>query len=409
MNYNSIRHLAFLSTLLALCLTSCTRVTDLTPEGRGEVVVVCVLTEKTPQKLTLDLTDIASPSDRDALSGAAVTLSDEKAGTEIGQFQKRDGNGWTLDYAAVPEHRYRLEVLIPGREKLEARTTMPPRSGISYRFVFSGVGFSDREEDDRELGMLYSTQSLPEGPVWVMGVNRDVSTGRYEVAPQIATSLSIADPFNVTDAVFRGSDFLDEKVLKELERINETDKAEFYGNVEGHPLYDRMLRIPSSREADREAASYPPGYFSVAGPFNIDFEFDFNRWVLIESEETGYILFISPSYEYDLFLRETLSKKMQQDKWGDYASIFSRQNVYSNIDNGLGVFGARTEQKLPWNKTIHGIIWINSSHMRNVVHYFFILAVATTASCSKASVETEWFSAVSFGVAEYELGLGWPV
>lgn len=359
MNYNPIRHLAFLSTLLALCLTSCTRVTDLAPDGRGEVVVICVLTEKAPQRLTLDLTDIAMPSDRDALSSAVVTLSDETAGSEIGQFQKGDGNGWALDYAAVPEHRYRLEVLIPGREKLEARTTMPPRSNISYRFVFSGVGFSDREEDDRELGMLYSTQSLPEGPVWVMGVNRDVSTGRYEVAPQIATSLSIADPFNVTDAVFRGSDFLDEKVLKELERINETEKAEFYGNVEGHPLYDRMLRIPSSREADREAASYPPGYFSVAGPFNIDFEFDFNRWVLIESEETGYILFVSPSYEYDLFLKETLSKKLQQGKWGDYASLFSRKNVYSNIGNGLGVFGAKTEQKLPWNKTIHGIIWIN--------------------------------------------------
>ena len=348
-----------MSALVISFFISCTRVTDLTPEGRGEVVVICVLTERAPQTLTLDLTDIASQSDRDALLDAVVTLFDETAGTMAGQFSKGEEKGWFLDYAAIPGHCYHLKVLIPGREELEATTTMPPRSSISYRFVFSGVGFSDQEEDDRELGMLYSTQSLPEGPVWVMGVNRDVSTGRYEVAPQIATSLSIADPFNVTDAVFRGANFLDEKELEKLKKINETDKAEFYGNVEGHPLYDRMLRIPSSREADREAASYPPGYFSVAGPFNIDFEFDFNRWVLIESEETGYILFVSPSYEYDLFLKETLSKKLQQGKWGDYASLFSRKNVYSNIGNGLGVFGARTEQKLPWNKTIHELIWFS--------------------------------------------------
>ena len=129
-----------------------------------------------------------------------------------------------------------------------------------------------------------------------------------------------------------------------------------YDSVTAAP--DRASRSDGEAISVRSSVSFC-GVLSVAGPFNIDFEFDFNRWVLIESEETGYILFISPSYEYDLFLRETLSKKMQQDKWGDYASIFSRQNVYSNIDNGLGVFGARTEQKLPWNKTIHGIIWIN--------------------------------------------------
>ena len=54
----------------ALFDVSCTRVTDLRPEGRGEVVVVCVLTEEATQTLTLDLTDIASPEDRAALAEA---------------------------------------------------------------------------------------------------------------------------------------------------------------------------------------------------------------------------------------------------------------------------------------------------------------------------------------------------
>ena len=334
-------------------LLSCTRVTDLRPEGRGEVVVVCVLTEEATQSLTLDLTDIASPEDRAALSEAVITLFDETAGQEVGSFQKDGGNDWQLEYAAIPEHKYRLQIFIPGREEISATTTMPAKSNVAYRLVFAGYGFFEREEDDRELGMQYSISSLPDNAVWVMGVNRVEDTGEEKVAAQIATSLAIADPFNVTDEIFHGLDYLDREELEFLEEIQKTGIASFYGNVEGHPVYDKVFRIPSTAEVDRNVASNPPGYFSVAGRFDIDYKFDYTYWKIIDDETTGFILFLSPSLEYDRFLRDILAKKKQQDKWGDYASIFSRNNIYSNIQNGLGVFGARTKQKLPWNKTIH--------------------------------------------------------
>ena len=66
-------------------------------------------------------------------------------------------------------------------------------------------------------------------------------------------------------------------------------------------------------------------------------------------ETDGYVLFISPSLEYDRYLREVISNRMQQQAVRDYASLFSRKNTYTNIENGLGIFGARTDQKLPWN------------------------------------------------------------
>ena len=34
----------------------------------------------------------------------------------------------------------------------------------------------------------------------------------------------------------------------------------------------------------------------------------------------------------------------------DFASLFSRDNMYGNIENGIGIFGAKTEQELPWVK-----------------------------------------------------------
>ena len=335
----------------ALFELSCTRVTDLRPEGRGEVVVVCVLTEEATQSLTLDLTDIATVEDRAALSEAVITLRDETTGTEVGRFVPGDGNEWRLDYTPVLEHSYILTISIPGRKIIYAATTMPPRSKNLYRLVLDSTNFFDNDENDRELGMQYAINSLPEGPVWVMGMNYNVAEDRYETAPLIAASLSIADPFNVTDEVYRAVDFQSEEVRNMLSEIRETGKADFYGNVEGHPLYDKMLRIPSSKETDREIAGSPPGFFSVAGPFEMDYiTYDFYS---VAENVNGHILFVSPSREYDLFLKDVLSTRMKQDKWGDYASIFSRTNIYSNIQNGLGVFGAKTEQKLPWNSTIH--------------------------------------------------------
>jgi hypothetical protein len=338
----------------ALFDVSCTRVTDLRPEGRGEVVVVCVLTEEATQTLTLDLTDIASPEDRAALSEAEITLFDETAGNEAGRFLKGDGKDWQLEYAAIPEHAYQLKIEIPGRDSIFASTKMPAKSGIKCDPRWLWKSFWESEESDRDLGMQYEISSLPEGPVWVMGINYNAAADRNEVAAEIATSLDIADPFNITGAKYQSAVFLESDVLEEIRKLKEYGKVGFYDNVEGHPLYDKMLRIPSIKEVDREAACNPPGYFSVAGSFKY-------RWLdeayyyqagLMNTESIGFILFISPSVEYDRYLKDVIAKRMLRETWADYVFLFSRENVYTNIINGLGVFGAKTEQRCPWNNRI---------------------------------------------------------
>lgn len=334
------------SLLLFLSL-SCTRVTDLSPEGCGEVVVICVLTEEATQSLTLDLTDIASPEARTTLAEAEIVLFDESDGILAGQFINKSGKEWELDYAAIPEHSYHMTITIPGREEINATTTMPPVSHIAYYF------------NSWYYGTSYDLSSLPEGPLWVMGMNHDHDrTGHHIAAEKMATSLTTVDPFNVTGDVFHAFDF-----FTELVKYAEPEKGNdfFYPNVEGQPLYDKMFRIPSVQERTRMAEGpiiihiedsfieYNTKLFSVAGYFRTAYHPLQNgeEGKLVETD--GYVLFISPSEEYDKYLREVISMRMQQEAVGDYASLFSRKNVYTNIENGLGLFGARTEQKLPWN------------------------------------------------------------
>lgn len=310
---------------------ACTRVTDLKPEGRAQVVVTCVLSEEPRQSLTLDLTDIAASEDRAALSNAEITLYDESEGKEVGRFLRGDGSVWYLDYAAIPEHKYRLEILIPGREDISATTAMPSNSNIVYCF---GLWYQ---------GTMYSIESLPEGPLWVMGVNHDPGTGEHKIAEKIATSLESVDSYNVSGEVFHAFDFFEE--IATLKEENDF----FYPSVEGRPLYDRMFRIPAGYETSRTAKD-PDGFFSVAGYFRTEFDpYWFERNGFEFTEENGYVLFISPSKEYDRFLQDASSKKRKQGAEESYAAILSRENVYTNVVNGLGVFGAQTSQKLPWN------------------------------------------------------------
>ncbi len=325
-------------------LLSCTRVTDLRPEGRGEVVVVCVLTEEATQSLTLDLTDIASPEDRAALSEAVITLFDETAGQEVGSFQKDGGNDWQLEYAAIPEHAYQLIIKIPGRDAVSASTTMPQRSAIKYR--------TNMYPKDLDVGVQYDIHSLPSGVVWVMGLRYNRTTGKHVAADIIATSLETVSPQNITDGFFRFADFCASDVYELEYRSAREVVYMFYHYVEGHPLYDKMLRIPPVAENNRCSQDEPFGYFQVAGSLFrslSEIEELYPMYRLQCRKEDSYILFMSPSEEYDYFLQDIIAKKMQQESLDDYAFLFSRKNVYTNIENGLGIFGGKTEQILPWN------------------------------------------------------------
>jgi hypothetical protein len=120
-----------------------------------------------------------------------------------------------------------------------------------------------------------------------------------------------------------------------------------YQYVVGCPLHDTFLRIPPVTENDGRTAADPKGYFSVAGSFQA---YSFRG---APSATDGYLFFVSVSDEYDRYLKELLMEESRLASMKDFADLFSRNNIFGNIENGIGIFGAKAGQKLPWNKRSH--------------------------------------------------------
>ena len=115
----------FAGSLLVLCLSvliSCEREVDLRPDGKGNIVVECILTEGETQTLRLSSTDIVSASLKDAV----ISLTDETESTLAGRFVFQEGDQWKMDYAAKPYHKYLLTVEVDGFETVIAHTVMHP-------------------------------------------------------------------------------------------------------------------------------------------------------------------------------------------------------------------------------------------------------------------------------------------
>ena len=55
------------------------------------------------------------------------------------------------------------------------------------------------------------------------------------------------------------------------------------------------------------------------------------------------------SDEYDRYLKEVTSYEMRHQE-GDLTVLYERENVYSNILGGMGIFGARISYYLPWKE-----------------------------------------------------------
>lgn len=69
-----------------------------------------------------------------------------------------------------------------------------------------------------------------------------------------------------------------------------------------------------------------------------------------EADEKGYIFCVTPSTDYDKYLQEAYYF-MEIQQSSDLSSIYLRDNIYSNIGGGLGIFGAQISRKYPWAAT----------------------------------------------------------
>ena len=393
---------------MASGLVSCVHDVILDAHDRPQVVVACILTDDPVQTLRLSFTKGASLSETPPLTEAKAALyeGDEK----IGEFRRGQGNEWTLQYSAVTGHSYRLEVEVPGYERIWAEQTMPsppkiqcigythfadciePWSGWYYPwgewYDIDGLYYSPRYWPRDEVFPDYETYYVlwsTERPVWIYAMNYNPATGKHEMAKDICTD-AVVDSCNVLDKVYDPprqdvrnpwkfrADY--DEPLKE-QGFYAAHQMELYPTLKGMVMHDRFLRVlptegvqvfalSGSFEGEfcrRQAGNEYDGNFPVGLSIGFDENTDTSaerdgitvtyHWGLAQdlAEDEGYILCMAYSEEYERYLFE--SRQYQGIRAStDLSTIYLRDNVYSNIHGGgIGIFGAATRRKYPWGRT----------------------------------------------------------
>ena len=349
----SLLSLLILSMELLSLLTSCVRDVVLDAGEKPVVVVECILSNDDVQELYLDFTKGVSKKDAKPLTEAVATLIDLTESMTVGQFTKgKEENLWTLDYTAIPLHHYRLEVQVPGYDLIYAEDTMPEsldiKSATLTENIMENLGFGGPHPTFRDniycAGTIYNTAYLPKHTL-IYGMNYNPQTSTHEIADDIFTNLPVVDAFNVTSDVY-----MPELHKSENPYLPEVDVVKsLYADLKGAPKHRQYLLLEKESldnvlyqfvEDPVDRLSYD---FLVFGSFTGDWYYYKNKDFCDPAPTEGYLVFESLSDNYLAFIREAIHF-MQLKESTDMSSIYLRDNVYTNVTGGLGIFAASIKQ-----------------------------------------------------------------
>ena len=347
-----IKFTAVMLTALMMALSSCVRDVIMDAEERPTVVVECILTNSDTQELHLNFTKGASKAVAEPLTEAAATLIDLTSGMTVGEFDKASGDLWTLDYSPVSNHRYRLEVQVPGYDLIYAEDTMPESLNV-YSFTWTenilhswGPPAPSFRNNSFCAGTIFSFESLPKYTL-IYGMNYNTKTDRHEIADEIFTNLPVVDNFNITSELY-----VPEIVKWEEDLYVSCDAVKsLYADLKGVPKHKQYLLLNKEELSDHlfqfmDQEAYGGYDFMVFGSFTGDWYWrhssmqqDFGKPLPTE----GYLMFESLSDNYLAYIRDAIHF-MQLKESTDMTTIYLRDNIYTNVVGGRGIFAATFKQ-----------------------------------------------------------------
>lgn len=368
--------LTYLGCLLAV--TACVKSIDLTT-GDRLVAVECILADVAPQTLRLSLTTGPTGIEEEALEGAVATLTDLTEQKTVGVFTRADDGLWHLDYAAIPEHKYRLEVEVPGYgATVWAEDTLPPAVNIVYeRWPFDRLEETVEDKEffkeyfyhDFEIpeswrdpmnpfivlyaqrdikSVFYKSSSLPEHTL-IRGFVKDENTGMHRLSESLCTDSPGVDNSNLDGKLYQAKqlyissrfDINSGAVTREEAR----GAVRINPRVDGLNCHKRYLKMERRKALSQE-------YFTVSGDFReglLGFGFFPPEGDWQEghnspfNDQFDYLLFSALSDNYNAFLNSANNYQNLED----LTSVYNRHLVFFNIYNGVGIFGSITSQIVP--------------------------------------------------------------
>ncbi len=374
---NRIKTAAVILFILMVTLSSCIRDVIMDAKEKPQVVVVCVLSDEPVQTLQLSFTKGASLAEAPALTEAVAMLYD---GTKaVGEFKRGSDGIWRLEYAAIPGHTYRLEVQVPGYDLIYAEQMMPAEQAYVEVHYFCNLSdyvepwsgwvtekdpagdhtFRSWPADEERPGYETFYLAKSASSIWICAMNYNEETASHEVAEYICTDAE-ADNINITDEVYQPlkKEVPNPYKLSEYhgdlaETFYNAHKMELYPTLAGKPLYKSYVCIPKGRHV-----------FSLSGSFE-GIDYSKNRYYgsLVDvtftgtrdeqeavTENNGYVLFTTLSADYEKYMMEA-SNYQQIMASSDISTIYLRDNLFTNISGGVGIFGARISRKYPWTSS----------------------------------------------------------
>jgi len=337
----------FLLLFLAQALQSCVESFVMDPHEEKQIVVNCILkvspsnysSDIRKEKQTMDLMFLKGKSENELVPITAAKAYLIHGTDTVCYFKHVEGAVWETDRTIeiLEEDHYILGIEVQGFEKIKAHTITPSEPMYKpYRSYYRAPVYSPLVEDSYKL--------------WVFAHKDEDHKESFEY---FVTDHQYADDFNITSKRF--SDFGyegDERVWKWMGETESLFRLmSTYPNL---PLHKDFLRIDHPKDyknpnknpnADIVVVEPPycDPFFLYCGPYNCNVDFANTKefadgTIGYKVEPNGHLHVYSLSDEYDAYLKEVYLKLGKLDN--DLTAIYSEENLYTNIEGGIGIFGS---------------------------------------------------------------------
>ena len=384
-------------------LTSCVENIDIDSGENLPVVVDCVLQMDTVQTLRLYHMKKLNEDDFKPVTEAWVELQVlSESGNPINRvvFHRVDGSLWETPFKPEYGKQYRLSVTIPGKEEIFATTTFPEdlRLVLQSKILRDASGFYDKSIDTTRLRMItaeVATARMVTEDDFLFGVMKGTAypeDADFPLKAYIPTggkackmwifprrdSIVVYPPNNWVEwhPPFSYSDLPFIKSRKHYCDLVVTDHpcADNFNLVPGKVADLDIVNVPVNTITKKERfSSYllnytqwipemcpdlplhkgfvridqPEGFSNGLSDDDLKTSYQYSRnSFFILGDYSNYLSGIEPflievrflSEEYDAFQRELHIRNLSKDDF--ILSTYDSNNIYSNINGGVGIFGA---------------------------------------------------------------------
>ena len=275
-----------------LCNICCTENVKIDFGSERSIVVNCLLTDSDTQTLWLTYSNLSRNYIYSEVDQAEITLFEDDV--DVGVFDKTGYAEWQLSHRPKEGSLYRLHVKVDDKPLIYATTKMPGYVDIARKRDNDTFFQKHFEQGDNDIYWVYA--------------------------------------FDKKEDVFMSKPY----ISKEFKLFDEIGTS--YNNVDGFNEIDPEHRTPTT------AKSYL-AYIRMLQGGNREFYIEGGLYCSI-------IVFMGISDEYDKYLKSSMEKMLVYQAFDDPSQWLDESEIYTNVVNGLGIFGAYTERLFNYNHVI---------------------------------------------------------